>query len=67
VSRLVDCWCDKPSPGGLTNEPCSRKATAEDMLCDPCRAGCTQVGIGPAAGRGPVVVLDAHAHVEYGP
>jgi hypothetical protein len=61
VSRLVNCWCDEPSPGGLTKEPCARKATAEDMLCDVCRAGCRRVGI-LRANAAPVV-LDAHAQV----
>jgi len=57
VSRLVNCWCAKG------NEPCDRKATAEDMLCDPCRAGCTQVGL--LREDAPPVVLYDHALVSY--
>jgi hypothetical protein len=67
VAALVDCWCDKPSPGGLTKEPCTRKATQEDMLCDPCRAGCSQASVGPAGAvtSESMTVLARHAEVSF--
>jgi hypothetical protein len=63
MAHLVDCWCDKPSPGGLTREPCTRKATQEDMLCDTCREKCSTVYIGPAGGKA-TTLLATHAKVE---
>jgi len=65
MSRLVTCWCDKPSPGGLTKEPCARKATQEDMLCDVCRQGCSQLRVGPV-GSNPedMRVVDDHSVID---
>jgi hypothetical protein len=41
--KRIDCRCDKPSPGGLTIEPCTRPVTQEDFLCDACRKGCAVI------------------------
>jgi hypothetical protein len=67
MSKLVTCWCDKPSRGGLTNdEPCTRLATQEDMLCDQCRQGCATIRFGPAGSKPEDMrVVDDHGLVEF--
>ncbi len=49
--KVETCWCDKPSRGGLTKEPCTRPVTQEDMLCDQCREGCSTISVGPVDGE----------------
>lgn len=56
-ARLVLCRCPQWS-----GEPCSRTATQEDFLCDPCREGCSHLmfATGPEDAMD-VVSVEAHA------
>jgi hypothetical protein len=61
VTKIELCWCDKPSRGGLTKEPCTRPVTQEDMLCDQCRDGCTQISVGVIGQPETMRVLATHS------
>lgn len=41
---LALCQCERWRPAAA----CKRTATQEDLLCDPCRGGCSAAGFAPA-------------------
>ena len=65
MAKDLTCRCDKPSRGGLTAEPCARRMTQEDMLCDQCREGCKQLRVGPVGAKPEDMrVVDDHAVMD---
>jgi hypothetical protein len=41
MPKLITCQCADPVCGRGRANPCPRTATAEDLLCDPCRGAQT--------------------------
>jgi hypothetical protein len=56
---LAPCQCGRWRPAPA----CTRTATQEDLLCDPCRRGCSAAGFAPVGTPASQIPM-TNAHME---